>query len=152
MKSKYYNLLDSHYKTNLVTNDLKILFFLGKHGIGKTQLVKDYCNRNGLPLKIMNGACMDSTDLTGRAYVEDGETVYAKPDFLNMEEGILFFDEVNRITNSDTKAGLHSLFQDRSVNGHMLSPKVLMVTAGNPIEDKYETDDGWCYLPLTINN
>lgn len=117
--------------------DYLIPFLEGEAGISKTYTVKQMAKNLGTKLKLYNLSCVDATDITGMPYIENGISKYAKPAMLDMEEGILFLDELNRITNEDVKTGLLSLFVDRSINGHVLNPRVLIVAAGNPPGGKY---------------
>jgi hypothetical protein len=114
-----------------------IPFLEGEAGISKTFSVRTMAKRLKTNLKVYNLSCVDATDITGMPYNDQGITRYARPAMLEMEEGILFLDELNRITNEDVKTGLLSLFVDREINGHKLNPKVLIVTAGNPAGGKY---------------
>lgn len=158
----YQKFLSNYYQTFLKNNDLLIPFFEGHAGLGKTQLIKDFCKNNNLELFILNLSAMDSIDLTGLPTIdkENNTTKHLKPDFFNMKKGILFLDELNRINNEDIKAALLSLFQDRKINGHELSSEVAIITAGNPCnDDDYTTNqldkafsDRISVIPFTPKN
>lgn len=120
-------------------NTILIPFLESVRGMGKTKTVKDYAKSENLPLTILNLAAIEAADFTGRPYIENGVTVYAKPEFLNMKKGVLFLDEINRVSDSDVKAALLSLIVDRQVNGHKLSDAVQIIGAGNPDSDEYDT-------------
>ena len=135
----YFKLLDDHYQAQQTGMQLLTLFLQGKRGCGKTQLPKDYCKKHKLDLTIMNCAAIESSDMTGLPTKDNMIVKYAKPHFLNQGSGIIFFDEVNRITDTDVKSALLSLLVDREINGHKLNPSVLILTAGNCNSDEYET-------------
>jgi len=119
----------------------KSLFFQGERGIGKTQLIKDFCKNNGLELFILNLSCIESSDFTGIPHIVENKTIYAMPEFFTMKKGILFLDEINRVNDNDVKTGLLSLLQDRGINGHKLSNDVLIVTAGNTNNEDYDVNE-----------
>jgi len=122
-------------------NTQLIPFLLSERGMGKTQFVKDYCNDKKLDFFTLNVAAIEASDFCGLPYIKDNTTYYAKPIFLNLKNGILFLDELNRVTDIDVKAALNSLLLDRSINGHTLDDSVLIVGAGNPVNEDYETTD-----------
>lgn len=129
---KELNLKDFH-------NTKLIPFLESIRGVGKTQFVQDYCKTNKLDLFTLNLSAIDSSDFTGLPYVKNGVTEYAAPNFFKMKNGVLFLDEANRVNDNDVKAALHSLLLDRSINGHILDDTVLIVMAGNPVNEDYET-------------
>jgi len=116
-----------------------IPFLEGEAGESKTFTWKKMAKDLGVPILIYNLSAMDATDLTGYPYEENGVQKYATPEMFTLERGIIFFDELNRISNEDVKTALLSLFVDKAVNGHKLSPNVLLVSAGNPPTDDYST-------------
>jgi len=129
---KNLNLSDFH-------NTKLIPFLESIRGIGKTQFIQDYCKTNNLDLFTLNLSAIDSSDFTGLPYVKNGVTEYAAPNFFKMKNAVLFLDEANRVNDNDVKAALHSLLLDRSINGHILDDSVLIVMAGNPVNEDYET-------------
>jgi len=137
----YSKLLDSHYKAYLQESDLMTLFFQGEAGIGKTQLIKDYCKENNLELVIMNLSAIDASDLTGIPYIENGIQKYSRPEFLNVKKGLIFFDEINRVNDHDVKSALLSLLQDKKINGHALHREAMIVTAGNTSSEDYDVNE-----------
>lgn len=134
-------ILDSHFKllNHLKKKELLTPVFIGEKGQGKTHLVKSYCEKNNLELFILNLATIESSDFTGIPYNDNGITRYAMPEFFTMKKGILFLDEINRVNDLDVKSGLLSLLNDRMINGHKISNDVLIVGAGNPDSDNYDT-------------
>ena len=137
----YETLLDRHYKSQQKGRDLLTLCLIGERGVGKTALPKQYCQENKLELNIMNLSAIDASDFTGIPRDVDGVMIYSKPKFLTQESGILFLDEINRLNDHDVKSALLSLLVDRAINGHKLSPNVLILTAGNTNSDDYDVND-----------
>jgi len=137
----YGKLIDNHFEVLKKKGASKVIFFQGERGIGKTQEIKDYCTRNEMDLFILNLSSIEASDFTGIPRIVDGVTRYAKPEFFAMERGILFLDEINRVSDSDVKTGLLSLLQDRGINGHKLGKEVLIVTAGNTSSEEYDVND-----------
>jgi hypothetical protein len=137
----YEKVIDNHFKVLAEKGEGKTIFFQGERGVGKTQLIKDYAKENGMDLYILNLSSIEASDFTGIPRIVEGVTRYAKPEFFDMERGILFLDEVNRVSDSDVKTGLLSLLQDRSINGHKLGKGVLIITAGNTNSDQYDVND-----------
>lgn len=79
----------------------RTLFLRGKSGIGKSEVVFQAAKLLGEHIEDWQGvidlrlAQMDPTDLRGVPCVENGRTVWAKPDFLpSSGSGILFLDEI----------------------------------------------------------
>ena len=135
-------IIDCQFKLlkELKRKEILMPVFIGEKGQGKTHLVKKYCEDLNLELFILNLATIESSDFTGIPYNDNGITKYAMPEFFRMKKGILFLDEINRVNDSDVKSGLLSLLNDRMINGHKLSDSVLIVGAGNPDNDSYETN------------
>jgi hypothetical protein len=137
----YSKLLEANFKALDHSTDQLTLFFQGEAGIGKTSLIKSYAKNNNLPLIIMNLSAIDASDFTGIPYNDNGVMRYSKPSFLTLDHGIIFLDEINRLNDHDVKSALLSLLVDRKINGHELSNKVLIVTAGNTSSDEYDVND-----------
>lgn len=122
-------------------NTKLIPFLLSERGMGKTQFVADYCKTKNLECFTLNIASIEASDFCGLPYIENNITCYAMPIFFKLKNAILFLDELNRVTDIDVKSALNSLLLDRSINGHKLDDSVLIVGAGNPINEDYETTD-----------
>jgi len=79
----------------------RTVFLRGKSGIGKSDVVKQTSNLLQDHVKDWQGvidlrlAQMDPTDLRGIPHVEEGRTMWARPDFLpSFGSGIMFLDEI----------------------------------------------------------
>lgn len=114
-------------------------FLKGPHGIGKTTFVQDLAKEWGKTFVTMNLSACEAGDFQGLPFIKDGETHYAKPQFMNYD--VIFLDEVDRVRDLSVKAALNSLLLDRSINGHELKKGAVVITAGNYDSDKYETGE-----------
>lgn len=140
---RYYNILREAWA--LRNSSLKVsegelvTYFEGDPGAGKTAVINCFAKEIDAEIITMNLNVTDPSDLTGIPYQKDGVMQYSMPFFMNMKRGILFLDELNRVNSPEIKAGLLSLMVDRKLNGHALSPEVLLVAAGNFVDDRNET-------------
>jgi hypothetical protein len=138
-----------HQFNNLIKyqNTGSILFLEGRAGIGKTavqaqiakELSKEY--KEEVQLLTVNLSAKEAQDYQGLPYIEDGITKFAHPQDIPTEgKGILFFDEMNRVTDLEMKAVLLNLLNDREINGHKLGDGWLIVAAGNLFDsEEYDT-------------
>lgn len=119
--------------------------FNGKHGVGKTSMVKEAFEQADLNWRYFSAATMDPwVDFIGvpRA-VEgaDGKEVLemVRPaDFANDEVEALFFDEFNR-SHKKTRNAVMELLQFKSINGRPFKNLRIVWAAVNP--DDIETYD-----------
>lgn len=139
--------------------------FIGQHGIGKSQVVKQYCKDNDLQfIDLRLGTMSDAGDLLGLADFELDEhgnkksTQFFKPRFLPTEgRGILFLDELNRAPN-DLIQPIFQLVLDGeiSANGYKLPEGWKVVSAMNPPTDDYTVtnfkdlafNDRFCFIKV----
>lgn len=119
---------------------------IGPHGIGKSQVVKQYTKDQGIGfIDLRLGTMSDAGDLLGLAdftYDSKGNKVstkFMKPSYLPTEgEGILFLDELNRAPN-DLIQPIFQLILDKKmdVNGYELPKGWKILAAMNPPTDDY---------------
>ena len=147
----------------LETNVATIL--IGQHGIGKSQIVKQYCQENDLQfIDLRLGTMSDAGDLIGLAEFtrdKNGKAIttdFVKPSFLPTEgKGVLFLDEINRAPN-DLIQPIFQLVLDRKmdVNGYVLPEGWKVLSAMNPPTDDYTVtnfndlafNDRFCFLKV----
>lgn len=131
----------------------------GTRGIGKTQIVRSYCEARGLILKTYHPAHdRDAADIIGEKYIneETKRTEYAKPHWLPDETlargrihpttgevikgGVLFIDEINRAANSSVLAGLMQVLGEGSLSqsGWTLPDGWSIICAANPPDIRYD--------------
>lgn len=120
---------------NIARKTVLIPFLEGKAGEGKTQFIKDLCKSEKLTLTILNASALEASDFSGLPYIENSVTLFARPSFFNNE--VIFLDELDRVTNSEVRQSLLSLFVDKKINGHEF--KGLIFAAGNGQAEGYDT-------------
>ncbi len=118
----------------------------GKHGIGKTQSMREYARRRGVGFRQINPAQFEEMgDITGMPRVHDPSTPhdpsddvthYAMPDWAQDmhrqgPEGILLLDDFNRADNRIIR-GLMQLLQDRQMVSWKLPPHWQIFLTANP--------------------
>lgn len=121
---------------------------VGKHGIGKSQIVHQYGKSIGAEVvEIRVGQMADVGELVGLAeFLRDSETQqiistkFFKPYYLpDAGKVILFIDEINRGTK-DILQAIFQLVYDRqiSINGYKLGPEMSIIAAMNPDTSDYD--------------
>lgn len=123
-------------------------YLLGKHGEGKTQFVKDLSKELKKKLVILNLSSIESVDFSGMPYIENGITKYATPYFFGA--GILFLDEVEKVSDTSVKACLHSLIVDRKIHEHTLNDDCIIIAAGNNALEDCEVEASLMDRFLTV--
>lgn len=138
------------YKQKLQGLKVRPLAMYGHRGVGKTQSVQQIANQlseelaselKGKKVRVqrMELHFMERPDFCGLMYVdEDGRSRIATPDIFPTDPEdyvILFLDEFNRVTDQGVRSGLLNFIEDGEINGIKLSPKCMIVLAGNPPED-----------------
>jgi len=128
-----------------IQNRLNVLLE-GRHGVGKTTIVKSAFERAGLNLLVFSGATMDPwVDFVGvprPVTREDGKTVLElirRPEFVDDSVDAIFIDEFNRAPVKVRNAALE-LLQFQSVNGHRFPRLRAVWVAINPARDDYDAD------------
>ena len=122
----------------------------GKHGVGKSQTIKQYAIENNLRFVDLRLGQMDVGDLLGLADFEtddEGNKIATKfmpphwwPKAGETQGGVLFLDEINR-GRPDVLQAVFQLVLDRRLHGAVLPDNWLVVSAINPNTDNYETTD-----------
>lgn len=114
---------------------------VGKHGTGKTQVVRQLANENNADMVELRLGQMEVGDLIGLAdFTTDKNgnkiaTKFIKPDYLPTSgKGIFFLDEINRATKDLHQATFQLVLDKRLHNYHM--PKAVFDADGNWV-------DGW---------
>lgn len=114
----------------------------GTHGLGKTQIVRDYAINKGWKFSYIAPAQFEEMgDLHGMPNVIDPDekisgdeyTVYSPPDWVPKEEGpgILLIDDINRADDRILR-GCMQLLQNFELTSWKLPPKWQIVTTANP--------------------
>lgn len=128
-----------------IEHGLNVLF-RGRHGVGKTAMVKDAFERNGLKWRYFSAATMDPwVDFVGipkeKHNPETGETYIGlvRPEgFHNDDVEAIFMDELNR-SKDKVRNAVMELIQFKSINGVKFNNLKMIWAAVNP-EDEEEAD------------
>jgi hypothetical protein len=128
-----------------IRNKLNVLL-KGRHGVGKTALVRQAFEKAGLSLLVFSGPTMDPwVDFVGvprPVKRKDGKTVLQlvrREEFEDDAVDAVFFDEFNRAPAKVRNAAME-LLQFQSVNGHRFERLKTVWAAINPFDDDYDTE------------
>ncbi|MEM9931909.1 MAG: AAA family ATPase, partial [Bacteroidota bacterium] len=115
----------------------------GRHGIGKTTLIKDWAAAKGWPLVMISPAQFEEMgDLLGLPYLqEEGDrktTVLAPPQWAPQAAGpgVLLLDDFNRADGRIIR-GLMNLLLEGQLNSWRLPAGWKIVLTANPEEQEY---------------
>jgi hypothetical protein len=121
------------------------VLLVGRHGVGKTQMVKDAWERNGLKWKYFSAATMDPwVDFVGvpkEHTTEDGTSFIrlVRPEnFHNDTVEAIFMDEFNR-SKEKVRNAVMELIQFKSINGIPFKNLKMVWAAINP-DDEEDSD------------
>ena len=116
------------------------VLFSGRHGVGKTMVIKDVFESAGLRWKYFSASTLDPwVDFVGvpKVVEKDGKSTLEliRPAFIeNDEVDAIFFDELNRAPDKVINA-IMELLQFKSINGHKLKNLRVIWAAINPEDD-----------------
>jgi hypothetical protein len=111
----------------------------GRPGVGKTELVQALADDIGAQLFDLRLTTIEPQDLRGLPYYDHdaNRTVWYRPEDLPDDPdrpAILFLDELTAAAPS-LQPTVYGLLQERRVGRHRLPDSVLIVAAGNTVED-----------------
>jgi hypothetical protein len=123
-----------------INNDLNVLL-RGKHGVGKTAMVVDAFERNGLKYKYFSAATMDpwvdfigvpkeKTNGNGESYLD----LVRPKEFQDDEVEAIFMDEFSR-AHKKVRNAVMELIQFKSINGRKFKNLRFIWAAINPDDD-----------------
>lgn len=121
------------------------ILLAGKHGIGKSQIITDYYDRErGLPvIAFFLGQMSDPGDLIGLLHKDetDGRSVFLPPYWwpVGGEPVVLFLDELNR-ARPELLQAVQDLALNRTLAGKRLPEGSIVVAAVNEGEEYQLTD------------
>lgn len=123
---------------------------IGLQGIGKTDLVHQYCNDNGYFFREITCSFLQEGDLALPYKDDNGGVSYAISHIImelndmgrNYERAILFLDEFNRASER-VQSELMNLVLQRRIAGYKLNDNVSIILAMNPNSSMlgYESSD-----------
>jgi MoxR-like ATPase len=110
----------------------------GRPGVGKTEVVQTLAQRIGAELYDLRLTTIEPQDLRGLPYFDhaSAKTVWYRPEDLPDTEApaVLFLDELTAAAPA-LQPTVYGLLQERRVGRHRLPANVLVVAAGNRVED-----------------
>jgi hypothetical protein len=121
--------------------DRKVPVFLwGPPGIGKSSIVAQIAQEQGIAYIDLRLSLLDPTDLRGIPFfnAQNDTAVWAPPSFLpdgSAEKGILFLDELNTAAPM-VQASAYQLILDRKIGEYRLPDGWSIVAAGNRESDR----------------
>jgi hypothetical protein len=108
------------------------LLLVGKHGIGKSELLAEAARELGIDLIVRDLALMEPPDLTGLPRLDGDVTRFCPPNFLPRGgSGLMVFEELNRCA-AYMRGPCLQLLTARSLNDYRLPRGWLPVAAVNP--------------------
>lgn len=123
---------------------------IGPHGIGKSEIVKEFANENGFHCEILQLPILEVSDLIGMPDITETQygkvTTWAAPEWVQRvkeangagQSCVVFLDELGRASIDIRQASLQLVLEKR-VNEHFFDD-VVFVVADNP-SDEYDTAD-----------
>lgn len=110
----------------------------GRPGVGKTEVVQTLAHRIGAELFDLRLTTIEPQDLRGLPYFdhEAAKTIWYRPEDLPDTDApaILFLDELTAAAPA-LQPTVYGLLQERRVGRHRLPDSVMIIAAGNRIED-----------------
>jgi MoxR-like ATPase len=110
----------------------------GRPGVGKTEVVQSLAQRIGAELYDLRLTTIEPQDLRGLPYFDHqaAKTIWYRPEDLPDTDApaILFLDELTAAAPA-LQPTVYGLLQERRVGRHRLPDSVMIVAAGNRIED-----------------
>jgi len=136
---------------------LKVPFLQAPPGVGKSNIIKQFADKNGFDVIDFRLATHDATDFKmPHVYREEGSYTFLSPDILPFEgspiydpkfnggretKGILFLDEANQ-ARQDVLNAVFQMVHDRKIGHRNLLPNWYIVGAGNlGVEDGTDVVD-----------
>ncbi|WP_224814274.1 AAA family ATPase [Hasllibacter sp. MH4015] len=119
--------------------DLRVSWMLhGRPGVGKTEIIQTLADEVGAKLFDLRLTTIEPQDLRGLPFYDHdaGKTVWYRPEDLPDTDApaILFLDELTAAPPA-LQPTVYGLIQERRVGRHTLPDSVLIVAAGNMVED-----------------
>lgn len=119
---------------------------IGKHGLGKSSVVAQWCKENGYEMvDVRLGQMADAGDIIGLPEFHTDEngkyTKYVLPDFFPRKPNtVIFLDEINR-ASKDLLQAVFELIYDKRLKGVALPANCHIIAASNPATDDYAVLD-----------
>lgn len=119
--------------------------FVGPPGLGKTEIIQQYCRENQLKNITLTSALLEPPDIRGFPSIEvkDGRQVlsFVPPEFWPVSgKGIIILEEVNRGTTSVMNAWMALTDGRRGFDNYTLPEGWIVVAAINPEDANYDVN------------
>jgi MoxR-like ATPase len=118
----------------------------GKHGIGKSSIVEQFCADNDYKCVIQNLGTKEAGDIQGLLDTKDGVSSFLPPTFVKEinvwaranpdKYAVIFLDEVNHI-NKDMQSVLFSCLLGNRIGDVSMESNVRYIAAANPPSKDY---------------
>ncbi len=134
------NFTETYHALELTLAAGAVPLIIGESGIGKTALIRRYCQEKDLHLINIDANLLKEGEIGGLPTVEKGRTFYATHHKLAridelLSQGqkgcLLFIDEINRCDHA-VQQELMNLILNREINGYRLDERVIVASAMNP--------------------
>ena len=128
------HLLEANHKAEEEGRKRIPICIWGRHGIGKTEMVEAFAQKNGYAFNYIAPAQFEEMgDLLGMPKVVDNKTVFVAPEWVPREEGpgILLIDDVNRADDRILR-GIMQLLQNYELISWKLPPNWHVILTANP--------------------
>jgi hypothetical protein len=120
----------------------------GVHGIGKSQRAENYAKINDFHCEVLFLSHQETGDLIGIPYLENGNTIWSKPIWLQNlydaekrdQKCVLFLDELNR-ARLDVRQSALQLVLNKQIHQHHLPAGTLVIAAINPEDGDYQVSE-----------
>jgi AAA domain (dynein-related subfamily) len=138
-----------NYLSQLVTENLQISTMIwGPPGIGKSSIVSQLAQKQGIEFIDVRLSQLAPTDLRGLPVAEQGISKWYPPEFLPQKgRGILFLDELNMAPPA-MQGVAQQLILDRQVGSYLVPDGWFVWAAGNRKEDRAAVFD----MPTPLAN
>lgn len=121
---------------------------IGRHGVGKSQGVKQWCDENGYNMiDLRLGQMSDAGDILGLPdFTADAKgnkvaTKFMRPSWLpTTPKNVIFLDEINRAPK-DIMQAIFQLVLDKRIHEYKLPEDCYVIAAANPNTEDYQTFD-----------
>ncbi|MVM31262.1 AAA domain-containing protein [Spirosoma sp. HMF4905] len=114
------------------------LLLLSPPGVGKSDVIRQAAEEEGLPLRSLLGTQIAPEDVSGIPQIVNGRSVFCPPRILLPEEPepfCLFLDELPAAA-PDVQKALYALLLERRLGEHQLPKGTWVVAAGNRQQDR----------------
>ncbi|MEG2353132.1 MAG: AAA family ATPase [Clostridium sp.] len=160
------NFKETLASVELAINSKSVPLIIGESGIGKTSLIREFCNKLSYKLVTIDANLLKEGEIGGLPVVEEyidyngnkrKKTVYASHNKLIEVENllldykfkniILFIDEINRCEHA-VQQELMNLILNREINGYSLDNRVLVIAAMNPVNGENYTSSNYSVVSM----